>query len=141
MIKEENQMNSENIWLDSIDKQEVIAAIQKLNPDVGIMKASPYISPQAYEQNIYTSVSPENLSLPEPFYYNSKNGITNKHKTQSGQYTSIQVEPITPEMKETFGLVDFFAPEYEVKERDEELLNDARSKIKEKINKIMGRDR
>ena len=140
MIKEENQ-NGENMWLDSTDKREIVSAIQKLNPDVEIMKASPYIAPQAYEKNIYTSVPPEKLSLPEPFYYTIKEGITNKNKTQSSKYASIQIKPITPEMMEIFGLVDFFAPESEVNEMGGGLLSDARLNIKEEISKMTGRDR
>lgn len=43
---------------------------------------------------IYSSVSVQELNLPEWFYYNQKNGITNKHNTQSGIYGSVHVYPI-----------------------------------------------
>lgn len=37
---------------------------------------------------IYSSVPGEKLILPEGYYYNEKNGITNKHNTTSGLYES-----------------------------------------------------
>jgi hypothetical protein len=43
---------------------------------------------------IYASVNVEELNLPRWFYYNQKNGITNKHNTQSGIYGSVHVYPI-----------------------------------------------
>ena len=36
----------------------------------------------------------EELVLPEGFYYNDKNGITNKHNTKSGSYISLLVVPL-----------------------------------------------
>lgn len=43
---------------------------------------------------IYSAVNVEELILPQWFYYNQKNGITNKHNTQSGVYGSVHVYPI-----------------------------------------------
>ena len=44
--------------------------------------------------NVYSSVKAEYLNLPLGFYYNEKNGITNKHNTKNGQYVSIIVEDL-----------------------------------------------
>lgn len=44
--------------------------------------------------NVYSSVKPECLNLPLGFYYNEKNGITNKYNTKNGQYVSIIVEDL-----------------------------------------------
>ena len=43
----------------------------------------------------YSSVPMEQLVLPEGFYVNEKNGITNKHNTQSGMYCTLRVEDLS----------------------------------------------
>lgn len=40
---------------------------------------------------ILSKISPEELKLPEGWEFNTKNGITNKHNTQSGAYQTIDV--------------------------------------------------
>ena len=37
----------------------------------------------------------EQLVLPEGFYVNEKNGITNKHNTQNGMYCTLRVEDLS----------------------------------------------
>lgn len=39
---------------------------------------------------IHGNVHVENLQLPDGYYYNNKNGITNKHNTTSGLYESFE---------------------------------------------------
>jgi len=65
----------------------IIEEIKKLNPDVRI-------ETDIDRCLIFSSVDIEKLVLPEWFYYNQKNWITNKHNTQSGIYGSVQVYPI-----------------------------------------------
>jgi hypothetical protein len=43
---------------------------------------------------IFSSINVEELNLPEWFYYDQKNGITNKHNTQSGIYGTVHVYPM-----------------------------------------------
>lgn len=73
---------------------EIVEAIKQLNPGVEIRVGNPSIDPSANER-FYSSVPVEQLNLPYGFYYNEKNGITNKHKTESGLYCSLRVEDLS----------------------------------------------
>ena len=65
----------------------IIKKIQELNPGVEVEVD--------FDRGIiYSAVNVEELILPQWFYYNQKNGITNKHNTQSGVYGSVHVYPI-----------------------------------------------
>ncbi|MBO4726614.1 MAG: hypothetical protein J5598_03385 [Clostridia bacterium] len=72
--------------------QEVFFELQYLNPQA-IIKLHPYYQMDG-RNAIQTNVSVDKLVLPNRFYYNEKNGITNKHNTKSGSYLSITVEPL-----------------------------------------------
>lgn len=73
---------SEEYYTDSL-----IREIKRLNPKVKIEAD--------YDRWImYSSVDINKLALPEGFYYNQKNGITNKHTTKTGWYVSVSVKPI-----------------------------------------------
>ena len=65
----------------------IIKKVQELNPGVAM-------ETDLDRGIIYASVNVEELNLPKWFYYNQKNGITNKHNTQSGIYGSVHVYPI-----------------------------------------------
>lgn len=65
----------------------IVQEIRRLNPDVRI-------ETDIDRCLIFSSVDIEKLVLPEWFYYNQKNWITNKHNTQSGIYGSVHVYPI-----------------------------------------------
>lgn len=65
----------------------IIQKIQELNPGVEIKT-------DVDRSMIFSSLPVEELVLPEWFYFNYKNGITNKHNTQSGRYGSVHVYPI-----------------------------------------------
>lgn len=72
---------------------QLITELKRLNPNVEIKLGNPELDSAAYER-IFCSVSADNLKLPEGFYFNDKNGITNKHNTESGTYISLHVEDI-----------------------------------------------
>lgn len=80
--------------LETTDIKEIAIALQKLNPGVSIKLSNPDLDPQ-YQSKIYCSVSVNDLALPQPFYYNDKNGLTNKHVSKSGLYTSIDVKDLS----------------------------------------------
>ena len=80
--------------LETTDIREIAIAIQRLNPGVEVRLANPSFDPQA-DSKIFCSVPMSELALPTPFYYNDKNGITNKHNSASGLYASIDVEDIS----------------------------------------------
>ena len=65
----------------------IIQEVKKLNPKVRI-------EADIDRWLIFSSVDIEKLVLPEWFYYNQKNWITNKHNTQSGIYGNVHVYPI-----------------------------------------------
>ena len=65
----------------------IIERIKELNPNVRIKTD--------FDRNLmFCSVNVDELTLPEWFYYNQKNWITNKHNTQSGFYGNVQVYPL-----------------------------------------------
>ena len=88
--KENNDMQSSNIVkrkLEEYDVGSLIWEIKILNPEVKIEAD--------YDRwIIYSSVGIDELVIPEWFYYNEKNGITNKHKTKTWWYVSVHVKPI-----------------------------------------------
>lgn len=69
--------------------EQIVEELKKLNPDAIIMTADFRMT-----YKIYSSVPGPKLRLPKGFEYNEKNGITNKHITENGEYITIQVEPI-----------------------------------------------
>lgn len=78
----------------STDFNEIAEVIKQLNPDVEIKVDDNSIESVA-DARIYSSVPGKQLKLPDGFYYNDKNGITNKHNTKSGSYCSIAVEELS----------------------------------------------
>ncbi len=81
---------------ESVDKEEILREVIKLNPTV---KFEIVRDSAGLVSHLLSSVSGEDLILPGMFYYNEKNGITNKHKTKSGAFTSIDVRPLVKEEK------------------------------------------
>ena len=77
----------------STNLYEIAEVIQQLNPNAEIRVADMGLDPIA-TQRFYSSVPVEQLVLPEGFYYNDKNGITNKHNTQTGAYCALEVEDL-----------------------------------------------
>ena len=78
----------------STNLYEIAEVIQQLNPNVEIRVADMTYDPQATSR-FYSSVPMEQLVLPEGFYANEKNEITNKHNTQSGMYCALSVEDLS----------------------------------------------
>ena len=78
----------------STNLYEIAEVIQQLNPNVEIRVADMRLDSMA-TQRFYSSVPVEQLVLPEGFYYNDKNGITNKHNTQTGMYCALEVEDLS----------------------------------------------
>ena len=82
--EDEIVQNTNNIK-NSLDINEILDEIIRLNP-------SKNIEYNPTNNRIIIDVNPEELELPEGFYYNKKNGITNKHNTESGAYITISVD-------------------------------------------------
>jgi|GEM_PF-5183819 len=80
--------------LETTNVEEIAIALQRLNPGVSIRLSNPELDSEAYRK-IYCSVPVSDLALPQPFYYNEKNGITNKHQSATGQYAAIDVEDLS----------------------------------------------
>lgn len=104
--------------LETTDVREIAIALQRLNPNVQIRLGNPAYDSMASER-IYCSVPMNELALPQPFYYNDKNGITNKHESQSGMYASISVEDISKAnpnilMKTGYNLQEELSKSYEL---------------------------
>ena len=73
---------------------QLINEIRKLNPGVEIRVGDPEFDSLA-DSRIFSSKPMQQLRLPQGFYANDKNGITNKHNTESGLYTSLSVESLS----------------------------------------------
>ena len=78
----------------STNLYEIAEVIQQLNPNAEIRVADMGLDSMA-TQRFYSSVPVDQLVLPEGFYYNDKNGITNKHNTQTGMYCALEVEDLS----------------------------------------------
>ncbi len=79
--------------------EEVFFELNYLNPQA-IIKLHPYYQLGMTDTIIQTNVPAEQLVLPHGFYYNEKNGITNKHNTKSGMYMAITVQPLQMQQME-----------------------------------------
>ena len=69
--------------MENIGLTKLVRLLELLNPGVRFelneYKESPFIC-------IYGTIPGEELKCPDKYYYNRKNGITNKHNTKSGVY-------------------------------------------------------
>lgn len=74
-----------------MDFDKLIKELRKLNPGVEIRTANPTLYSKATSE-IFCSVTMDKLVLPIEFYYNEKNGITNKHHACA--YLSVHVLPL-----------------------------------------------
>ena len=78
------------------------AELERLNPHVQLdvctytgVPFNEYIKCYSFTSSdfiIIANVPGENLHLPDGYYFNEKNGITNKHKTESGIYECFDFE-------------------------------------------------
>lgn len=60
--------------------------LEKLNPGVSVRYEC-----DTWPATIITSVACDNLRLPSGYYWNAKNGLTNKHHTASGAYECFEL--------------------------------------------------
>lgn len=77
----------------STNIKEIANVMQLLNPTVDIRLGNPEVLSYA-DNTIFSSVPMDKIKLPEGFYYNEKNGITNKNKTENGNYVSLNLNSI-----------------------------------------------
>ena len=91
----------ENIGIATMKKELV-----RLNPTVKFDVRDTSVSPIII---IYGSVPGEKLNLPNGYYYNEKNGITDKHNTGSGLYENFTYQ---------FDVAHFVAKPTEVKQSE-----------------------
>ena len=124
----------------STNRAEIVLAIQELNPNVDISLGDPRFV--VSNRLFYCSVPAEKLILPEGFYYNEKNGITNKHNTDNGLYCSLDVEDLSMANENTLmpkvdTIVKREVPNSEQEKQNvKDIIISAIQKIK---NKIMGK--
>ena len=91
------QQEREKIQIPDISQstniKEIANVMQLLNPTVDIRLGNPEVLSYA-DNTIFSSVPMDKIKLPEGFYYNEKNGITNKNKTENGNYVSLNLNSI-----------------------------------------------
>ena len=116
----------------STNLYEIAEVIQQLNPNAEIRVADMGLDSMA-TQRFYSSVPVDQLVLPEGFYYNDKNGITNKHNTQTGMYCALEVEdlskadertlmPKKPKVKDVSQSTNLYEIAEEVEVKPEEIM-------------------
>ena len=93
--------------------KDLIVELYKLNPD-GIFMIDDLTGDH---NTLFSSIPIEDLKLPEGFYYNEKNGITNKHNTEDGHYVSFKVNAITREELEKMEVENKYSKEDIEKEK------------------------
>lgn len=76
----------ENGRVENLGFSKFYQAMKALNPSVILAKEERY-----GRLALVTSRAPEGLTYPNGYYYNEKNGITNKHNTYSGFYECFDV--------------------------------------------------
>ena len=91
--EDEVEEKEERSISESTNVFEIAQEIANINPDATIGFGDPDVDP-CCNSRIFSSVKVEDLKLPEGFYYNEKNGVTNKHNTKSGAYCAFDVEDI-----------------------------------------------
>lgn len=69
--------------MENIGIYNLVKELKARNPEVKFDLSDRTKGPVAI---IYGTAPAESLSYPEGYYYNEKNGITNKHNTKSGFY-------------------------------------------------------
>lgn len=74
--------------LDTTNVKVLLSELVRINPGVSFMED------RFHSDIIHASAPAWKLNLPEPFYFNEKNGITNKHKTPTGSYIAVEVLPL-----------------------------------------------
>lgn len=72
------------------DIEDLAREMQRVNPTAQI--GVDYYS--SSEPKLTSNVGLENLNYPQGFYYNEKNGITNKHNTESGVYFNVDIRHV-----------------------------------------------
>lgn len=85
------------------NNEDLLKELQRLNPGVDI----------EYDESLPTkkivcSKNIDELKLPVGFYYNEKNGLTNKHNTISGMYVSVKFETKSLSMDEIEDMINDF---------------------------------
>jgi hypothetical protein len=80
---------------DIITYNELILALKKLNPEVEIFRPDQNYS--TVNDMIFSATPGNKLKLPKDFYYNEKNGITNKHN--KAVYMSLHVLDLAAKQK------------------------------------------
>ena len=89
---EETEMDEKNL----VSIVDVVNELRILNPDADI-KLGDATADSKYLNTFLSSVPADKLVLPKGFYYNEKNGITNKNHTTSGSYITLDVELLEKE--------------------------------------------
>lgn len=77
----------------STNISEIANVMQLLNPKVDIRLGNPEMLSYA-DNTIFSSLPIDKIKLPNGFYYNEKNGITNKNKTENGNYISLGLNSV-----------------------------------------------
>ena len=73
--------------MENIGASKMLNELKCLNPEIEFE-----MKDYCYPVLIFGTVPADKLVLPDGYYYNDKNGITNKHNTESGIYETFTYE-------------------------------------------------
>jgi len=82
------------------DIEDLAREMQRLNPTAKIG-----VDYSTNEPKLVSSASIESLNYPDGFYYNEKNGLTNKHNNKSGSYLSAEIEYVDNQINDNLKLL------------------------------------
>ncbi len=125
-------IRSANMELKRInDVDDLARELQRVNPLAQIK-----VDYSSNEPKITSSIGLDKLNYPENFYYNEKNGITNKHNTR-GQYINVDIERVASVIDDNLKLLSelrILNPNANIKIDPLELVNGDLSKISSNIS-------
>ena len=94
-------MQSSIIELEQVnDIEDLAREMQRLNPT-----AQFGVDYSTSEPKLTSSVQLEDLNYPDGFYFNEKNGLTNKHNTKSGAYLNVEVDNVDIQINDNLSLL------------------------------------
>lgn len=72
--------------MENIGVKKMVSELKKLNPGVSVRYDC-----DTWPAMIITSSARDTLKYPDGYYWNAKNGLTNKHNTASGMYECFEL--------------------------------------------------
>lgn len=86
-----------------MDLKELTKELSRLNPEAGIVSGL-----EGNPNVIFGLLEPEKLVMPKGYSYNEKDGITNKHQSETGRYNYFEYRLLFEKKKKKSWLARIF---------------------------------